>query len=182
MKELRLGHQHGTEYLEPSHIKEEEENPNEEEQEELWTNQEGEQFQGLEEAGMKFSFTPVKIKDDEEEVQSSQLHQRQTEKMETEADGVDYGGPEPDRKLDPESDPRPETDETDVSDDWEETREPQSDDLEVYLDLGLWRTRTSQEVLVLHNHLHQLLFPYVQFVFDEPERTELPLQLHSSQE
>ncbi|KAM6925904.1 uncharacterized protein PEZ65_009515 [Lycodopsis pacificus] len=38
---------------EPSHIKEE--------QEELCTNQEGEQLQGLEEADVKFSFTPVKM-------------------------------------------------------------------------------------------------------------------------
>ncbi|XP_068448853.1 uncharacterized protein [Clinocottus analis] len=124
---------------EPPHIKEEQEDPEpphiKEEQEELWTSQEGEQLQGLEEAGIKFSFPPVKSKDDEEEAQSSQLHQRQTEKMETETDGADCGGSEPDRKLDPERHPRPDTDEaedmsepeTDDSRDWKETQESQSD-------------------------------------------------------
>ncbi|KAM6897930.1 uncharacterized protein PEZ65_020017 [Lycodopsis pacificus] len=110
---------------EPSHIKEE--------QEELCTSQEGEQLQGLEEADVKFSFTPVKSEDEEEEAQSSQLHQRQTEQMETEADGEDCGGPEPDRNLDPDRHPEPDTDEktrdsldTDGSGDWKKTREPQS--------------------------------------------------------
>ncbi|XP_075947885.1 uncharacterized protein LOC142949898 isoform X5 [Anarhichas minor] len=110
---------------EPPHIKEE--------QEELWTSLEGEQLQGLEEADVKFSFTLVKTEDDEEEAQSSQLHQRQTEQMETEADGEDCGGPEPGRNSGPDRHPEPDTDEktgdfsdTDVSDDWKETREPQS--------------------------------------------------------
>ncbi|XP_056264106.1 zinc finger protein 32-like [Pseudoliparis swirei] len=105
----------------PPHIKEE--------QEELWTNQEGEQLQGLAEAGIRFSFSPVKSEDDEEEAQSSHLHQRLTEHMETEADGEDYGGPEPDRKSGPDTDEKtgdstePDTDD---SVDWKETREPQS--------------------------------------------------------
>ncbi|XP_075963316.1 uncharacterized protein LOC142967708 [Anarhichas minor] len=122
---------------EPPHIKEEQEDPEpphiKEEPEELWISQEGEQLQGLEEADVKFSFTPVKSEDDEEEAQSSQLHQRQTEKMATEADEEDCGGPEPDRNLDPERHPEPDTDDktgdssdTDDSDDWKETREPQS--------------------------------------------------------
>ncbi|XP_068589630.1 zinc finger protein 184-like [Cebidichthys violaceus] len=116
---------------EPPHIKEDQEDPEpphiKEDQEELWTSQEGEQLQGLEEADIKFSFTPVKIVDDEEKPQSSQLHQRQTEQIETEADGEDCGGPEPDRNPDPLNKTgdafEPETDD---SEDWEETREPQS--------------------------------------------------------
>ena len=108
------------------------------EQEELWTSQEGEQLQGLEEADItKFTFTPdsVKSEDDEEKPQSSQLHQRQTEQMETEADGEDCGGPEPAKNTDPDRHPEPDTvdktgdssePETDDSDDWKETREPQS--------------------------------------------------------
>ncbi|XP_031735434.1 zinc finger protein 572-like isoform X2 [Anarrhichthys ocellatus] len=110
---------------EPPHIKEE--------QEELWTSQEGEQLQGLEEADIKFSFTPVKSEDDEEEAQSSQLHQRQTEQMETEADGEDCGGPEPGRNSDPDRYPEPDTvdktgdsSDTDDSGNWKKTREPQS--------------------------------------------------------
>ncbi|KAM6917712.1 uncharacterized protein PEZ65_013485 [Lycodopsis pacificus] len=105
---------------EPPHI--------EEEQAEHWTSQEGEQLQGLEEAYFKYSFTGSE--DDEEEAQSSQLHQRQTEQMETEADGEDCGGPEPDRNLDPDRRPEPDTDnktgDSDATDAWKETREPQS--------------------------------------------------------
>ncbi|XP_045906384.1 zinc finger protein 135-like isoform X4 [Micropterus dolomieu] len=102
---------------EPPHIKEE--------QEELWTSQEGEQPQGLENADItKFTFTSVPVKseeDNEEKPQSSQLHQRLTGNMETEADGEDCGGPEPSRNLDPERHLQPDTE--DVT---SETREPQS--------------------------------------------------------
>ncbi|XP_056298272.1 gastrula zinc finger protein xFG20-1-like isoform X2 [Pseudoliparis swirei] len=63
---------------EPPHIKEDQEDPEsphiKEEEEDLWTNQEEEQLEGLEEAGIRFSFSPVK----------------------SEADGEDYRGPEPD--------------------------------------------------------------------------------------
>ncbi|XP_033989765.1 oocyte zinc finger protein XlCOF22-like [Trematomus bernacchii] len=120
----------------PPHIKEE--------QEELWSSQEGEQLQGLEEADItKSTFTPVPVKseDDEEKPPSSQLHQRQTEHMETEADGEDCGGPEPARNSDPERHLQPETEdnpgdssepdtenssEPDTEDraDWKKTREP----------------------------------------------------------
>ncbi|KAM6942362.1 uncharacterized protein PEZ65_004238 [Lycodopsis pacificus] len=120
---------------EPSHIKEEQEDPEpshiKEEQEEICTSQEGEQLHGLEEADVKFSFTPVKSEDEEEEAQSSQLHQRQTKQMGTEADGEDCG--EPDRNLDPDGYPEPDTDEktgnssdTDEGGDGKKTREPQS--------------------------------------------------------
>ncbi|XP_032363684.1 uncharacterized protein LOC116677113 [Etheostoma spectabile] len=112
----------------PPHIKEE--------QEELWSSQEGEQLQGLEEADIsKFPFTPVPVKseDDEEEAQSSQLHQRQTQHMETEADVDDCDGPEPARNSHPLLQPETEDQtgdssepETDDSGDWKETREPQS--------------------------------------------------------
>ncbi|XP_073319151.1 uncharacterized protein [Pagrus major] len=105
-----------------------------EEQEELWTSQEGEQLGGLEEADItKFTFTPVTVKseeDDEEKPQSSQLHQRQTEEMETAADEEDCGGPEPDRTSDPDRHSQPETYDKAVdsfepeSDDWKETRRP----------------------------------------------------------
>uniref|UniRef100_A0A3B4VD75 C2H2-type domain-containing protein n=1 Tax=Seriola dumerili TaxID=41447 RepID=A0A3B4VD75_SERDU len=98
---------------------EEPKSPNiKEEQEELWTSQEGEQLPGLEEAdGTKVPLTPVHVKseDDEEKPQSSQPHRSRTEEsreaehpssssaeqMETEADGEDCGGSEPDRNLDP---------------------------------------------------------------------------------
>jgi len=97
---------------EPPHIKEEEE--------ELWTSQEGEQLQGLEEAGIMFSFTTVSVKsedNDEEEATFSQLYGRQTEEnreaehLKTGGDGEDLGRSEP---------------ETDDSRDWEETQDPQS--------------------------------------------------------
>ncbi|XP_033991010.1 involucrin-like [Trematomus bernacchii] len=95
----------------PPHIKEE--------QEELWISQEGEQLQGLEEADItKSTFTPVPVKseDDEEKPQSSQLHQRQTEHLETEADGEDCGGPEPARNSDPERHLQPETEDNNTDD------------------------------------------------------------------
>ncbi|XP_044192069.1 zinc finger and BTB domain-containing protein 17-like isoform X3 [Thunnus albacares] len=117
---------------EPPHIKEE--------QEELWTSQEGEQLQGPEDADItKIPSTPVPVKseDDEEKPQSSQLHQRQTEEMEREADGEDCGGSEPagnshpDRHLQPDTmktshSSESETEDSD-GDTWKDTREPQSD-------------------------------------------------------
>ncbi|XP_051246704.1 oocyte zinc finger protein XlCOF8.4-like isoform X2 [Dicentrarchus labrax] len=74
---------------------------------ELWTSREGEQLQGLQEAEInKFTFTPVSVRsedDDEEKLQSSQLHQRLTEQIKTKAYGEDCGGPEPARNSDPNS-------------------------------------------------------------------------------
>ncbi|XP_038580609.1 uncharacterized protein LOC119907017 isoform X2 [Micropterus salmoides] len=123
---------------EPPYIKEEwspgldqRGSPIKEEQEELWTSQEGKQLQGLEAVDLtKFTFTPVPVKseqDDEEKPQSSQLHQRLTEEMESESDGEDCGGPEPARNSDPERHLQPDTDktsdssETDDSCDWVES-------------------------------------------------------------
>ncbi|XP_074487718.1 uncharacterized protein LOC141765555 isoform X1 [Sebastes fasciatus] len=91
---------------EPPHIKEE--------QEELWSSQEGEQLKGLEEDDItKFPFTAVSVKsEDEEKAQSSQLHQRQTdEQMETGADGEDCGGSAPDRIFGPARDSQQESNE-----------------------------------------------------------------------
>ncbi|KAM8840295.1 uncharacterized protein AB9W97_001174 isoform 2-T2 [Spinachia spinachia] len=91
-----------------------------EEHEELYTSLDGEQLQGLEEVDItKFIFTPVKSEDEEEAAQSSHLHQRPTEQMETEGDEEDCGGPEPVDKDEDSSEMG-----TDNSDDWKETREP----------------------------------------------------------
>ncbi|XP_056282796.1 involucrin-like [Pseudoliparis swirei] len=111
----------------PPNIKEDQENPEPPHiKEELWTIQEGEQLQGLEEAGLKFSLTPVKS-EAEEEGQSSQLHQKQTEQMEIEADGDDCGGPEPARNADTDEETGDSSEpDTDDSVDWKKTREPQS--------------------------------------------------------
>ncbi|XP_030287056.1 protein TsetseEP-like isoform X2 [Sparus aurata] len=75
---------------EPPHIKDE--------QEELWTKQEEADI-----TEFTFTLVPVKNEDeDEEKPQSSQLYQRQTEQMETKADGQDCGGPEPARNSVPD--------------------------------------------------------------------------------
>ncbi|XP_071059975.1 zinc finger protein ZFP2-like [Pseudochaenichthys georgianus] len=124
----------------PPHIKQD--------QEELRVSEE------LEETDItKSTFTPdpVKSEDDKEKPQSSQPHQRQTEHMETEADGDDCRGPEPARNSDPESSLQPKTEDdtgdssepdaehssepdtehssepdTEHSADWKEIREPAS--------------------------------------------------------
>ncbi|KAF7658664.1 hypothetical protein LDENG_00009530 [Lucifuga dentata] len=128
---------------EPSHVKEE--------QEELGTRQKGKQLQDLEEADItRFPFTlvPVRSEDDEDKVQSSQLHQSQTEEnrkakplasssteqTETGAHVEDCGGPGPSRNLDPGTSTQPAGDEKisdssesgDGEDDWKDTREPHS--------------------------------------------------------
>ncbi|XP_030266682.1 zinc finger and SCAN domain-containing protein 2-like isoform X3 [Sparus aurata] len=76
---------------EPPHIKEE--------QEELWTNQE-------EDDVTRFTFDDD---DEEEKPESSQLHQRQPEQMETGADGEECGGPEPDGTSEPDQHLYPQT-------------------------------------------------------------------------
>ncbi|XP_062243167.1 zinc finger protein 599-like [Platichthys flesus] len=108
---------------EPPHIKEEQEEP--------WTNQDGQQLQGLEEADMKFTLTLVDVKseEDEEKLKSSKLHP-----SETKENRADRGGPEPARNSDPEGhlqldteDKTEDSSETeDSEDDWMETREPQT--------------------------------------------------------
>ncbi|XP_022622381.1 trichohyalin-like [Seriola dumerili] len=134
--------------LSPRLDQEEPENPRlKEEQEELWTSQEGEQLQRLEEVDdAKVPLTPVHVKneDDEEKPQSSQPHRSRTEEireaeppsnssaqqMETEADGEDCGKYKPDRNVDPHCHLQPDTDEkvsesseTEDSDiDWKETK------------------------------------------------------------
>ncbi|XP_040045231.2 uncharacterized protein LOC120826755 [Gasterosteus aculeatus] len=123
------------------HIKEEQEDSEpphiKEEQEELCTSQEAERLQRLEQADItEFIFTQVKSEDDEEEVQSSQLHQKQTELMEREGDGEDCRGPELDRNSNLDSLPQPDTHEkTEPSSEhedsvdvefWKETRKHQS--------------------------------------------------------
>ncbi|CAB1445549.1 unnamed protein product [Pleuronectes platessa] len=76
---------------EPPHIKEEQEEP--------WTNQDGQQLQGLEEADIKFTLTPVAVKseEDEEKLKSSKLHP-----SETKENRADCGGPEPARNSGPD--------------------------------------------------------------------------------
>lgn len=75
----------------PSLDQEEPESPTmTEEQQELWTNQEGEQYQAVEEADFTPFLFPVKSENDEGDAQSSQLHQAQTE---------DCVGPEPSNSL-----------------------------------------------------------------------------------
>ncbi|XP_033181328.1 zinc finger protein 84-like isoform X2 [Mastacembelus armatus] len=94
---------------EPPHIKEDQEpaeSPHiKKEQEEVWTSQEGEQLQGLEEAGIiQFPLTPVPVKtedDHEEKAQFSQLHQSQTEDHRDFVGGDYCGRPEPVRSPGP---------------------------------------------------------------------------------
>ncbi|XP_028427315.1 gastrula zinc finger protein XlCGF8.2DB-like [Perca flavescens] len=105
------------ENTQPPHIKEE--------HVELRIIQEGEQLQGLEEAdstNFPVTLVPVKSEDDED---NSQLHQRQTEKMKTEAAMTS----DPDTHLQPDTDDKTgdcSEAETDDSNDWKETSKTQS--------------------------------------------------------
>ena len=102
---------------EPPHIKEEQEEP--------WTNQDGEQLQQLEQADIKFTLTAVTVKseEDEEKPQLSQLHQSQTEE-----NRADCGGQQPARISGPDGNLQQCTEDktVDSEDDWMQTREPQS--------------------------------------------------------
>ncbi|XP_010783890.1 gastrula zinc finger protein xLCGF3.1-like, partial [Notothenia coriiceps] len=113
-------------------------------QEELRIRREGAQLQELEDAEItKSTFTPdpVKSKDAKKKPQSSQPHQRQTEHMETEADGDDCRGlsrtrtrnKDPESRLqqktgdssEPDTEDSSEPD-TEDSGDWKGTRKPAS--------------------------------------------------------
>ncbi|XP_074521967.1 uncharacterized protein LOC141787458 [Halichoeres trimaculatus] len=108
-----------------------------EEQEEVWIGQRREQLQGLEEADTKVLFPSVHMKseNDEEEPESSLLHHRLTDHMETAAGREDCGRPEPARSSDPERNLQAEIEvQTDTSsdtgswtedeeDDWKKTRD-----------------------------------------------------------
>ncbi|XP_074543342.1 uncharacterized protein LOC141803280 [Halichoeres trimaculatus] len=59
----------------------------------------------------QFTSLPVKSEDEEEEAQSSQLHQRQTDQMETGADEEDWGGSTPSTELKIGESSEPQTDE-----------------------------------------------------------------------
>ncbi|XP_056138843.1 uncharacterized protein LOC130115253 [Lampris incognitus] len=132
---------------EPPHIKEEEE--------ELWSSQEEEQLEGLEEkvdiTKLSFPHVPVRRENDEEKAQSSQCHQSQTEEkreaelpaststeqMKPESDGEDFGPIEPASNLNQDGDLQPtsdgylssdccESETEDNDDDGNKTREPHS--------------------------------------------------------
>ncbi|XP_070763208.1 zinc finger protein 271-like [Enoplosus armatus] len=116
----------GREDPEPPRIKEE--------QEELWSSQEGEQLQGQEEddAAARFPCTAVSVKseDDEEEAQASQLRPTQAEeKSEAEPPACSSAG-----QMETEADSSHqllslnccESETEDSNDDWKETREPES--------------------------------------------------------
>ncbi|XP_059205225.1 zinc finger protein 135-like [Centropristis striata] len=111
---------------EPSHIKEE--------QEELWTSQEGEQLQGLEEAELEFSSISVLVKGEEGDGRKAQTEENtEAERLETDSDGEDCEESEPPINLDPDSPLKPapyeqtsSEPETEDSGDWEDTKEPES--------------------------------------------------------
>ncbi|KAK2920590.1 zinc finger protein 771-like [Channa argus] len=106
--------------------------PIKEEQEEPCTGKEGEQLKDLEKADIKFLFTSVPVKreeqDEEEKPQALQLHQRQTveerdaQHLKTEANGKVHVGEAPARKFDPAANKT--SSETEDSEDG--SREPQS--------------------------------------------------------
>ncbi|XP_071355425.1 zinc finger protein 135-like [Trachinotus anak] len=118
----------GQDQEDPPHIKEE--------QEGVWTSQEGEQLQGPEEADdTKFTFTPDPVKredDDEQEAQSSQLHQSQSEQdrereQKPGTQGEDCKGSEAARNSDPDNYVKTSEETEDKNYYWMETRDPEPD-------------------------------------------------------
>ncbi|XP_056277349.1 zinc finger protein 32-like [Pseudoliparis swirei] len=120
------------EELEPLLIKEEPEPLLiKEELQDLWTRLEGDQLIVLEEADItKFLSTAVTVKSEDDEPQTSRLHQSQTEDnkeaeppacssattIKTETDGEDCGGSGPDRNLNPHRHSHPNADDEEASD------------------------------------------------------------------
>ncbi|XP_056277346.1 zinc finger protein 239-like isoform X1 [Pseudoliparis swirei] len=102
-----------------------------EELQDLWTRLEGDQLIVLEEADItKFLSTAVTVKSEDDEPQTSRLHQSQTEDnkeaeppacssattIQTETDGEDCGGSGPDRNLNPHRHSHPNADDEEASD------------------------------------------------------------------
>ncbi|KAM9842545.1 uncharacterized protein ACBR49_013949 [Aulostomus maculatus] len=82
-----------------------------EEQEELWTSQEGEQLPRLEEADViKFQFTPVPVKREDDGDEGLEATSEASPHIKTEANGDDCGGPEAARNVDPDTLLQPVTD------------------------------------------------------------------------
>ncbi|XP_078114080.1 uncharacterized protein LOC144522685 [Sander vitreus] len=104
---------------EPRHIKEE--------QEEVWSSQEGERLQGLEEDDInKFPFAAVSVKSEDEEnkAQSSQLHPRRAEESQ-EAEPPACGSAQQ-METETESLYCSQSETEDSNDDWKETKEQES--------------------------------------------------------
>ncbi|XP_056272072.1 zinc finger protein 454-like [Pseudoliparis swirei] len=116
---------------EPLPIKEEPEPLPIKDLQDLWTRLEGDQLIVLQEADIaKFSFTAVTFTSEDDEPQTSQLHQSQTEddreaeppasssatSIQTETDGEDCGGPGPDSNLNPHRQSHPNADDEEASD------------------------------------------------------------------